>query len=42
MDNLNPFMLKSCLEVVVWFYDIFDNNLEIKNDFTKYWKGICL
>ena len=25
-------------EIVVWIFDIFDNNLEIKNDFMKYFK----
>ena len=31
-----------CLrEIVVWIYDTFDNNLEIKDDFEKYLKEYC-
>ena len=34
-------MLKSyTLEMVVWIFDAFDNNWEMKNDFTKYLKEI--
>ena len=29
------------LEIVVWIYDTFDNNLGIENDFTKYLKRSC-
>ena len=29
-------------EIVVWIYNTFDNNLEIKHDLTKYLKKSCL
>ena len=34
----NPLILRSCFEIVVWIFDTFDNNLDIKNGFTKYLK----
>ena len=38
MDNLNPFMLKSFLEIVVWVFDIFDSlyQIIIKNIWQHY------
>ena len=39
MDGFNA--LELLYEIVVWIYDILDNNLEIKNDFTKYFKENC-
>ena len=33
--------LRVGLEIVVWILDLFYNNLEIKNDFTKYLKESC-
>ena len=35
------FPLRVHSEIVVWIYDTFDNNFEIKNDFTKYLKESC-
>ena len=29
------------LEIVVWIYNTYDNNLRIENDFTKYLKKSC-
>ena len=38
-------LIHSCLRVtlqsVVWIFDTFDKNLEMKNDFTKYLKESC-
>ena len=31
-------VLSASLEIVVWIFDTYDNNLEIKNNFTKYLK----
>ena len=28
-------------EIVVWIFDTFDNNFEIKDDFTRYFKESC-
>ena len=33
--------LRIPLEKVVCIYDTFDNNFEIRNDFTRYFKGSC-
>ena len=39
---IDPFMLKKVtLRIVVWIYISFDNNLGIKNSFTKYLKESC-
>ena len=29
------------LEIVIWIFDTFDNNLEIRSNFTKYSKESC-
>ena len=29
------------LEIFIWIYDTFDNNFEIKNKSTNYFKGSC-
>ena len=34
-------LLKGTLEIVIIIFDTFDNNLQIKNDFTKYLKKSC-
>ena len=39
-DHINSFMLFP-LEIVVWFYDIFDNEVGYKKESTKYLKEIC-
>ena len=37
--NVNPFTcLRVTFEIAVWVFDIFDNNLKIKNPFRKYLK----
>ena len=41
MACLTHYCLKVTLEIVVWISDDFGNNLEIKNDFTKYLKKSC-
>ena len=35
-------MLEVHLEIVGWVYDTFEDNLRIKNHFTKYLKESCL
>ena len=39
--DLNPLMLKSYSFNFVWTFDTFDNNLEMKHDFTKSLKEGC-
>ena len=34
-------MNRDLLEIVVWIYNTFDNNLSILNDFTKFLKESC-
>ena len=43
MPMLNPLMLiiGGLQEIIVWIYDIFDNNFGIQNYFTKYLKEGC-
>ena len=37
----NPLMLRVTFEIVILGFDIFDNNLKIKNPFRKYLKESC-
>ena len=42
MDTMLTYScFKVTQEVVVWIQDTFDNNLGIKNDFTKYLMESC-
>ena len=34
-------MLKNSLKIVVWNFDTFDNNIGLKNNFTKELKESC-
>ena len=38
LRELNPLVLQSSLEVVIWIYDL-DDNIRIINDFTKIFEG---
>ena len=38
---LGFYTLRDPLEIDVWIFEILDNNLGIKNDFTKYLKESC-
>ena len=39
--NVKPFMLYISSKLAVWICDSFENNLGIKNAFTKYFKEGC-
>ena len=41
IHSLTHLCLREPLEIAVWINDTFDNNLEVKNDFTIYLKEIC-
>ena len=41
INGLTHSGLRVPLEIVVWIDDIFENNIGIKNDFTKYLKESC-
>ena len=40
-SNINPFTLRDPLEIIVCYSDTFQNNLGIKQKFTKYLKESC-
>ena len=40
-NNTNPFTLRVPLASIVWYFNTFANNLEIKRKFTKYLKYCC-
>ena len=39
--SLNPFTLRVSLESIVCYFHTFENNLGIKEKFSKYLKGSC-
>ena len=38
---INPFTLRVSLEIIVCYFLTFENNLGIKEKFSKYLKGSC-